>query len=263
MRKLRYAIVAGVRARSMLLLAASLAGALPIGVGCRRDEPRPQATSQGAVTPAERSRDEHAHDHDHEHDHGADDDQNNGDESSGTAHRDEVRLTPDAQQRYGVRIEYAAARALRPMLHVPGQASFNAEALAHVGSPLRGRVIDLRARLGDVVAKGDVLLVVESAELGEAQSDFLQRRTVAQNSFAAVDAARAALDRATTLYQQDRNIALAELQRRELEVKSAEATAQSTRSAQPPPKTSCTCWVWIRLPSSGSSRPARSPRDFK
>jgi len=180
--------------------------------------------------------DPHNHDHDHDHDH---DDASPGGgahvhgESSAAAdgHNDEVRLTPVAIERYGVRVGRAMLRTLRATFHAPGQVAFNAEAMAHVGSPLPGRVIELRARLGDVVAKGDVLLIVESTELGEAQSDFLQRRTIAQNSTAAVELSRAALDRATKLYEQDRNIALAEVQRRELELRSAEATAQNNRSA--------------------------------
>src|SRR5262245_50888860 len=103
--------------------------------------------------------------------------------------------------------------------------------MAHVGSPLPGRVVELRARLGDVVSKGDALLVVESPELGEAQSDFLQKRIAAQTFVAAVDLSKNALDRATRLFDENRGIALDEVQKREVEFKSAQAAQQSAQSA--------------------------------
>lgn len=160
--------------------------------------------------------DEHAG-HDHEHD--------------GAEHSDEVTLVPEAIERYGIRVERATLHRLRPTFLAPGRVSFNAEAVAHVGSPLPGRVVELRVRLGDVVNRGDVLLVVESPELGEAQSEFLQKRILAQTAVAAVDLARSALDRASRLFEQNRGIALDEVQKREVEYKSAQAALQTAQSA--------------------------------
>lgn len=165
---------------------------------------------------------ESAHEgHDHaDHEHGA-----------GEEHSDEVALTSDAIQRYGVKVEQASLSKLKPTFVAPARVAFNAEAMAHVGSPLPGRVVELRTRLGDIVSRGDVLLVVESPELGEAQSDFLQKRILAQTSVAGVELAKNALGRATRLYEQNKGIALDEVQKREVEFKSAQAAYQTGRSA--------------------------------
>jgi cobalt-zinc-cadmium efflux system membrane fusion protein len=183
--------------------------------GCRGkdDGAAPQEAEAGH---AHADVDEHAG-HDHEH--------------VGDEHRDEVTLTPEAIERYGVRVEQASLRKLEPTFLAPARVAFNAEAMAHVGSPLPGRVVELRVRLGDIVSKGDVLLVVESPELGEAQSDFLQKRIIAQTTVASVDLAKNALDRATRLFEQNRGIALDEVQKREVEFKSAQAALQTAQSA--------------------------------
>lgn len=143
----------------------------------------------------------------------------------------EIALTPEAIERYGVKLAQATAHTLKPTFVAPARVAFNAEAMAHVGSPLAGRVVDLPAKLGDLVRKGDVLIGVESPELGEAQSDFLQKRIMAQTSAAAVELSKNALDRATRLYEQNKGIALDELQKREVEYKSAQAALRTSQSA--------------------------------
>jgi cobalt-zinc-cadmium efflux system membrane fusion protein len=147
------------------------------------------------------------------------------------AHHDEVRLSDEAIARYGVRVERAARMTLRPTFMAPARVAFNAEAMAHVGSPLSGRVVELKAKLGDVVAPGDVLLTIESPELGEAQSQYLQRRIAAKTAAAGVELAKNAMDRATKLFEQNRGISLDEVQRRELEYKSAQAAQLTAESA--------------------------------
>lgn len=170
-------------------------------------------------------RDEHDHAgkdaHDHDHDHGHDE----------AEHVDEVKLDSAAVERYGVKVEQAALRKLNPTFVAPARVAFNAETMAHVGSPLPGRVVELRVRLGDVVQQGDPLLVIESPELGEAQSDFLQKRIIAQTTVTAVELARNGLDRSMRLFEQNRGIAFDEVQKREVEFKSAQASLQTAQSA--------------------------------
>lgn len=163
-----------------------------------------------------------AHDHSaegSEHEHGHDE------------HSDEVRLTAEAVARYGIKVETASLYQLRPSFVAPARVSFNAEAVAHVGSPLPGRVVELAVRLGDAVNKGDLLLVVESPQLGEAQSEYLQKLILAKTATATVDLAKNALDRATRLYEQNRGIALDEVQKREVEFKVAQAAVQTAEAA--------------------------------
>lgn len=149
-------------------------------------------------------------------------------------HGREVKLTAEAIKRYGITVETASRRNLQPTFTAPARVAFNGEAMAHVGTPLPGRVVDLRAKLGDNVKRGDPLLVIESPELGEAQSELMSKQIAAKTAVAAVELAKSALDRAKRLYDQNRGIALDEVQKREGEHKSAQAallTAQAAATA--------------------------------
>jgi len=146
-------------------------------------------------------------------------------------HSDEVKLSAEAIKRYGIKIEPADRRLLIPTVSAPGRIAFDAEHMAHVGSPLRGRIAELKAKVGDNVKKGDPLLIIESAELGEAQSEFLQKHAAAQTAGPTVDLARSAHDRARGLYDKSQGIPLAEVQKREAELRAAEATVRAAQSA--------------------------------
>lgn len=147
------------------------------------------------------------------------------------AHADEVKLTADAVERYGIKIEAAQMWALRPTIVTPARVGFNAEAMAHVGSPLRGRVIEIKVRLGQNVKKGDELCIIESPELGEAQADLLQKRVVKDSAGPVVDLAKASWDRAKGLYDQTQGTSLTEVQRREAEYKGAVAAQRAADAA--------------------------------
>jgi cobalt-zinc-cadmium efflux system membrane fusion protein len=146
-------------------------------------------------------------------------------------HVDEVKLTAEAIERHGVKVETASKHALKPTFICPARVAFNSEAMAHVGSPLRGRAVEIKVRLGDQVKKDQDLVTIESPELGEAQSDFLQKRTAAQNTGPQVDLAKAAWDRAKNLLEQSQGISLTEVQRREAEYKAAVAGQRGAEAA--------------------------------
>jgi cobalt-zinc-cadmium efflux system membrane fusion protein len=148
------------------------------------------------------------------------------------AHTGEIRLTGDAVERYGVRVERVERRTLVPTIDVPAQVAFNSEGMAHVGIPVRGRVAELLVRLGAEVKKGDALLVVESAELGESQSEFLQRVSAATNAEPTVELVRNAHERAKALYDKNQGIALTEVQKREAEYRVATSALASARAAE-------------------------------
>lgn len=146
-------------------------------------------------------------------------------------HGAEARLTPEALARHGVRVEPAALRPLTPAFRVPAHVSFNSEGMARVGVSVHGRVAQLPVRLGDEVKRGADLLVVESAELGEAQIDFLQKRGAAESAGPAADLAKDAWSRASALHEESQGIALAEVQRREAEHRAALAALAAARIA--------------------------------
>ncbi len=56
-------------------------------------------------------------------------------------------------------------------LPVTGTITFDANRVSHVGSRTEGRVVELRADLGRRVAKGDVLVELESPEVGQIRAD--------------------------------------------------------------------------------------------
>ena len=171
------------------------------------------------------------------HDHGskapAKADEHAGHDHSGgaEAHTDEVKLTTEAVERYGVKVQSAQLWALKPTFTAPARVAFNTEAMAHVGSPLRGRAVEIKVRLGDAVKRGDTLLLVESPELGEAQNDYFQKRIAAQTAAPAVDLAKVAWERAKGLFEQSQGISLTEVQKREAEYKAAVAAQRAAEAA--------------------------------
>jgi len=146
-------------------------------------------------------------------------------------HADEVALTSDALARYGVEVRVAESAVLQRTITAPARVGFNTEAMAHVGSPLRGRVAEVSVRVGDSVVRGQELAVIESPELGEAQAELLQRQVAVQTAAPAVELSRIAWERAHGLYEQSRGISLTEVQRHEAEYKSAVASLKAAESA--------------------------------
>jgi membrane fusion protein, heavy metal efflux system len=85
---------------------------------------------------------------------------------------------------------------LRPMpeeLSVPGVVAPDVSRTVHINALAGGRVMDVRAKLGDDVQKGQVLVVIHSLDLDAALADY-------QKFQADEQLARAALDRARDLY---------------------------------------------------------------
>src|SRR6476620_897109 len=121
-------------------------------------------------------------------------------------HPDEVKLTPEAMSKYDIKVAPVTKQVLTPTFVAPARVAFNAEAIAHVGAAVRGRAIEIKARVGDVVKKSDELLIVESPELGQAQSDFIQKRTAVAVAQAGVEPTKNAYARAKALYEKNEGI---------------------------------------------------------
>ncbi len=195
---------------SAILVICGLAIALP---SCKkRDAAEGQAKTQ---QPAAAGKDEHGHEH-------------GGGEAE---HADEVKLTAEAIERYGVKVSPAQMWILKPTFVAPARVGFNTEAMAHVGSPLRGRAVEIKVRLGDHVKKNDTLVVIESPELGQAQADFLLKRAAADAALPQVDLAKAAWDRAKGLLEKSEGISLTDVQKREAEYKAAVAGQKASQAA--------------------------------
>lgn len=69
---------------------------------------------------------------------------------------------------------------------LPGKIQYDDDRYSKVSSPVIGRVVEIRAKLGDRVAAGDPLMVIESPEIGSAYADFIKANsdlTLARHGF--------------------------------------------------------------------------------
>jgi cobalt-zinc-cadmium efflux system membrane fusion protein len=183
-----------------------------VACGC---DPHDDHGSAHSVTSAKSMEGKHGDEHDHDHD----------------EHADEVKLLPDAIRRNGIAVESATTRPLVETITAPARLAYNAEAIAHVGAAVAGRINELKVRVGEAVKKGDALAIIDSPDLGEAQSDFLQKRTAADIAKPAIDLAKSAYERAQRLYDEQQGISLTEVQSRQREYQSAVGSATSAQTA--------------------------------
>jgi cobalt-zinc-cadmium efflux system membrane fusion protein len=132
-----------------------------------------------------------------------------------------VRLQPDEVIRSGVTVETVGRTAFRTYRTFPGVVRPNEHALANITTLVRGRVVEVHADLGQMVKANQLLAVLQSGDLGLAQSAYLKaraRRHVAEQAY----------QRAQYLYK-EKVIGQAEAQRREGEMISIRAETQEAR----------------------------------
>ncbi|HUS61872.1 MAG TPA: hypothetical protein VMY34_06720, partial [Acidimicrobiales bacterium] len=156
------------------VIAALTLGGVAVANGADEHDHDHDATTKPVVGRVANDDEKHDHDHDvDQHDHGPAEKsggvtQEHGHDHGEGGHVDEVKLTPEAVRRHDIRVSPVAKHPLAASFVTPARVTYNAEAMAHVGSLVKGRAVEIKARLGDVVKKGDELLIVESPELGEA-----------------------------------------------------------------------------------------------
>lgn len=80
--------------------------------------------------------------------------------------------TTDLQSRIEtVAVEYSA---VKMALTLAGRVTYGEDRFSKISSPLQGRVVEVRAKLGDRVKAGDVLLVIDSPDISAAYSEFVK-----------------------------------------------------------------------------------------
>jgi cobalt-zinc-cadmium efflux system membrane fusion protein len=74
------------------------------------------------------------------------------------------------------RIETAVAdySQVNPELTLSGKVAYGEDRYSKISSPLQGRVVEVRVKLGDRVKAGDALLVIDSPDITAAYSDFIK-----------------------------------------------------------------------------------------
>ena len=103
----------------------------------------------------------------------------------------------------------------RQGLTLSGKIAYGEDKYSRVSSPLQGRVVEVRAHLGDRVKAGDVLLVVDSPDIAQAYSEYVKEDSDLQYATRAHELAK-------DLYE-DRALALKDLKQAENELVKARA----------------------------------------
>lgn len=109
-------------------------------------------------------------------------------EAKGEAGREEkgLKLTPEEQERAGIKLEEAASRVIEAAVNVTATIRPNQDLVAKIAPRVEGRIVRVMAKLGDAVRAGQTLAVMDSFAIGEAQSALLRAQSshrVAQADF--------------------------------------------------------------------------------
>lgn len=116
-----------------------------------------------------------------------------GDSSSGSPGAG-AKQAPEAQsaipQPEEVRIVNPEYQTRVTALETTGKVQFNEEQLVRVTAPVTGRVVEVRARPGEVVEPGHRLLVLDSPDVGAAKSDYAKAVADAERREEALTLAR-------------------------------------------------------------------------
>lgn len=100
-------------------------------------------------------------------------------DEAGPGHDEEEQLKLGAEEiaAAGIKTEELQEQEVSELLTVTATIRPNQERIAHVAPRVPGRVVKVPANLGDAVKAGQTLAVLDSLEVGEAHSAWLQART--------------------------------------------------------------------------------------
>ncbi len=90
-----------------------------------------------------------------------------------------VRLTDDQVATAKIRVSRVGEGRLARHLHVPGTIVPSADGTARIAVKTTGTVVELRKGLGDKVAKGEVVALLDSREIADAKGEYLAARVTA------------------------------------------------------------------------------------
>ena len=132
-----------------------------------------------------------------------------------------LHLTAEEIQRGGIEVQPIVRGEFHTSRDFPGTVVPNSHAVADITALVRGRVADVYADLGQEVKSGQLLAMLDSGELGMAQSSYLKAK-------AKLYVAERAFRRAQSLLE-EKVIGLAEAQRREGDLISIRAETREAR----------------------------------
>ena len=88
-----------------------------------------------------------------------------------------VKMAVETQKQNGVVVVAAKIQRLSGVISATGKVEANADRIAHVSPRISGKIVAVRASLGDSVSAGQILASLDSVELGEAINRYHQSRT--------------------------------------------------------------------------------------
>jgi cobalt-zinc-cadmium efflux system membrane fusion protein len=88
-----------------------------------------------------------------------------------------VKMTAEVQKQNGVVVTAAKKQRLAGSISATGKVEANADRIAHVSPRISGKIVAVRASLGDSVSSGQALATLDSVELGEALGRYHQSKT--------------------------------------------------------------------------------------
>ncbi len=88
-----------------------------------------------------------------------------------------VRMSADVQKQSGVVVAPARKQRLAGAISATGKVEANADKIAHVSPRISGKIVSVKSSLGDSVSAGQVLVTLDSVELGEALNRYHQSKT--------------------------------------------------------------------------------------
>lgn len=97
-----------------------------------------------------------------------------------------VRMADEVASAAGIEVETAGPAVIKTVIKLPGEIVINRNKVAHVVPQLSGVVIDVRKNMGDKVKKGEVIAVIDSRELADVKSEYIEsvhRLHLAQSDF--------------------------------------------------------------------------------
>lgn len=144
-------------------------------------------------------------------------------ESDAQHHEDEVHLDPAVAIEQGVVVSTAETRRIAPTVTVPARVTLSQDGHARVASPVEGRLVEFLVATGSSVEAGDPLAVLHSPAFATAQREFTLASLASEALLPQVTLQRASWQRAVTLNAQQGDPSLAEVKRREAELRQLEA----------------------------------------
>ncbi|MBA5866917.1 MAG: efflux RND transporter periplasmic adaptor subunit [Nitrospira sp. CR1.3] len=133
-----------------------------------------------------------------------------------------LHLTAEESSRMVLEVTQVTRGQFYPQREFPATVHPNENELAEVTTLIRGRVVKVHVDVGQDVKKGTLLAMLHSTDLGVAEGAYLK-------AAAKLHEAELAYERARDLHEH-KAVSLAELQRREAEMKTARAEARETQN---------------------------------